>query len=109
VCGSLLGAEPFCRTCDRSLKVPDVSFGEVTPKASRVAFARKSRASDEVSAYFRGRKTSVARTLAVIGDRWSWLMIYELLCGPRRFEDFSTGLGVAPNILADRLRFLTNA
>ena len=48
----------------------------------------------------------VARTLTAIGDRWSLLVVYEALGRPRRFEDFERNLGVAPNILADRLRYL---
>jgi DNA-binding HxlR family transcriptional regulator len=109
VCGGLLGAEPYCRACDARLKLADVRFSEEASAEPSVAFSRKSRASGDASAYLRGRQTSVARTLTAIGDRWTMLMIYELFRGPRRFEDFSRELGMAPNILADRLRYLTGA
>ena len=52
---------------------------------------------------------SVARTLELVGDRWTLLVIRDALRGVRRFEDFRTGLGIAHNVLADRLARLTEA
>jgi len=47
----------------------------------------------------------VARTLDLIGERWTILLLRELLHGPRRFQDFQAALpGVAPNILSARLK-----
>ena len=48
----------------------------------------------------------VARTLDLIGERWTILLLRELLLhGPRRFQDFQAALpGVAPNILSARLK-----
>lgn len=48
----------------------------------------------------------VARTLDLIGERWTLLLLRDLLLhGPRRFLDFQTSLpGVAPNILSARLK-----
>lgn len=51
----------------------------------------------------------VARSLDVIGDRWSLLVIRDAFDGVRRFGDFQRGLGVARNILADRLHKLVEA
>jgi DNA-binding HxlR family transcriptional regulator len=50
----------------------------------------------------------VARTLDLIGERWTVLLLRDLLRqGPRRFQDFQTSLpGVAPNILSARLKSL---
>lgn len=50
----------------------------------------------------------VARTLDLIGERWTILLLRDLLLeGPRRFQDFQTSLpGVAPNILSARLKSL---
>ena len=56
------------------------------------------------------RQTScpVARTLDVIGERWSILVVRDLLLhGPRRFQDFQESLtGMAPNTLSARLKTL---
>ena len=49
---------------------------------------------------------SVARTLAVIGDRWSLLIIRDCFLRIRRFEEFQSKLGITRHLLADRLKKL---
>ncbi len=49
---------------------------------------------------------SVARTVSVIGDRWTLLILRDCFLGVRRFDDFQERLGVTRHILADRLRRL---
>jgi DNA-binding HxlR family transcriptional regulator len=49
---------------------------------------------------------SVARTVAVIGDRWTLLILRDCFLRVRRFEAFEQRLGVTRHILADRLRKL---
>lgn len=51
----------------------------------------------------------VARSVDLIGDRWSLLLVRDAFDGTRRFSDFQRGLGVARSILADRLRGLVEA
>src|ERR1700728_1589947 len=55
-----------------------------------------------------GQYCSIARALDVVGDRWSLLIVRELLLqGPCRFTDLKNGLpGIAPNLLSSRLREL---
>ena len=49
----------------------------------------------------------LAAALDRVGDRWSLLLIEELLGGPRRFSELSDAVtGIAPNILTERLRRL---
>lgn len=45
----------------------------------------------------------IARSLAVIGEKWSLLIIREANRGWTRFADFRAQLGVAPDVLTDRL------
>lgn len=45
----------------------------------------------------------VARSLDLVGDRWSMLLVRDAFDGIRRFGDFQRNLGVARNILSDRL------
>jgi DNA-binding HxlR family transcriptional regulator len=54
---------------------------------------------------------AVARTLDLIGERWTILLLRDLLLhGPRRFQDFRTSLpGVAPNILSARLKAMEDS
>ena len=51
----------------------------------------------------------VGRSVDVIGDRWSLLVVRDAFDGVRRFSDFQRSLGVARNILSDRLRRLVDA
>jgi DNA-binding HxlR family transcriptional regulator len=51
---------------------------------------------------------SVARTLEVVGDRWTLLVIRDAFLGLRRFEDFQKSLGVARNVLTERLNRLVD-
>lgn len=54
-----------------------------------------------------GQFCGLARSLDVIGDRWSLLIVRELLVGPRRFGALQQGLpGIATNLLTNRLRQL---
>jgi DNA-binding HxlR family transcriptional regulator len=49
---------------------------------------------------------SVARTVAVIGDRWTLLILRECFLRVRRFEEFQAKLGITRHLLAERLRKL---
>jgi DNA-binding HxlR family transcriptional regulator len=49
---------------------------------------------------------SLARTVAVIGDRWSLLILRECFLRIRRFDEFQASLGVTRHLLADRLKKL---
>jgi DNA-binding HxlR family transcriptional regulator len=50
---------------------------------------------------------AVAKALDIVGDRWTLLVVRELLVGPCRYRDLLDGLpGIATNLLADRLRHL---
>ncbi|WP_417330166.1 winged helix-turn-helix transcriptional regulator [Halomonas cupida] len=51
----------------------------------------------------------VARSVDVIGDRWSLLIVRDAFDGVSRFGDFQRSLGAARNILAERLRRLVEA
>ena len=53
---------------------------------------------------------SLARALDIIGDRWTLLVVRELLVRPCRYAELQAGLpGIATNLLADRLRQLEDA
>jgi DNA-binding HxlR family transcriptional regulator len=49
---------------------------------------------------------SLARTVAVIGDRWSLMILRESFLRTRRFDAFENSLGVTRHVLADRLKKL---
>ena len=51
---------------------------------------------------------SVARTLEIIGDRWTWLIVRDAFLGISRFGEFQESLGVSTNVLDDRLSRLVD-
>jgi DNA-binding HxlR family transcriptional regulator len=52
-----------------------------------------------------GQACPVAKSLEVLGDRWTLLLVRDLLRSPRRFQDFQAGEpGIPPNILSERLK-----
>ena len=52
---------------------------------------------------------SIARALELVGERWSLLVIRDAFLGKRRFDEFQESLGIASNVLSDRLRRLVEA
>jgi DNA-binding HxlR family transcriptional regulator len=55
---------------------------------------------------FADQNCSLARALEVVGERWTLLVMREVLLGRRRFAEIKRNVGVAPNILSDRLQTL---
>ena len=53
--------------------------------------------------------TTIERTLALVGDRWSILVLRAAFRGIRRFDEFCSDLGIARPILTARLRKLVDA
>ena len=51
---------------------------------------------------------SIARTLEVLGERWTLLIVRDALLGLHRFDEFQESLGVARNVLSDRLSRLVS-
>jgi DNA-binding HxlR family transcriptional regulator len=52
---------------------------------------------------------SIARTVDIIGEWWTPLIVRDAFYGKRRFEDFQRSLGIARNVLAARLERLVEA
>jgi DNA-binding HxlR family transcriptional regulator len=55
---------------------------------------------------YENENCSVARTLELVGERWTLLIIRDAFFGVRRFGDFAERLGIARNVLQDRLERL---
>jgi DNA-binding HxlR family transcriptional regulator len=49
---------------------------------------------------------SIARSLEIIGERWTLLILRDALLGLTRFEEFQGSLGIASNVLTNRLKLL---
>jgi DNA-binding HxlR family transcriptional regulator len=55
------------------------------------------------------QQCSVARPVALLGDRWTLAVLRDAFWGIRRFDDFQLSLGVSRSLLADRLGHLVEA
>jgi DNA-binding HxlR family transcriptional regulator len=53
-----------------------------------------------------GGTCSIARTITALGDRWSLLVLREAAMGTTRFSEFRQRLGIASDVLTERLRNL---
>lgn len=57
---------------------------------------------------YEGQVCSIARTLELVGERWTILIVRDLFLGLRRFDEFLDSLGIASNVLTDRLNRLVD-
>jgi DNA-binding HxlR family transcriptional regulator len=64
--------------------------------------------SEPERAAFSTENCSVARTLALVGEKWTLLLLRETYYGTRRFTDFQARLGLARNLLTARLQTLVD-
>lgn len=78
---------------------PEPPAGDPLPTRPRGATIKH----DDLAAVY----CSVARTWAVIGERWTMMIVREAFRGTRRFDAFQRRLGVGRNVLSNRLQLLT--
>jgi DNA-binding HxlR family transcriptional regulator len=57
---------------------------------------------------YAGQNCSIARTLELVGDRWTLLILRDVFLGRRRFDELQESLGIATNVLSDRLARLVD-
>jgi DNA-binding HxlR family transcriptional regulator len=57
---------------------------------------------------YENQNCSIARALESVGERWTLLIVRELLRGPQRFSDLEAALEISKNVLATRLDKLVN-
>jgi DNA-binding HxlR family transcriptional regulator len=57
---------------------------------------------------YEGQVCSIARTLELVGERWTLLIVRDLFLGLTRFDEFLESLGIASNVLTDRLNRLVD-
>lgn len=59
--------------------------------------------------HFPAQICSIARSLEIVGDWWTLLVVREAFFGARRFGEFEANLGIAKNVLSNRLERLVEA
>lgn len=96
-----------CSCCHGQIAAHDVSYLD-GPGARRMSAETARRSRRTAEDFMRGRPSSVSRSLEIIGDRWSFLVLREAFYGARRFDQLQTELRIASNILTDRLARLVD-
>jgi DNA-binding HxlR family transcriptional regulator len=104
-CGQPLEAVLRCDKCHEVISARDVTARRPGPFTASPRLGQRRRTPD-LSLLERNRTCSIARTLSVMGDHWTSLLIREAFFGARRFDEFQRNLAIAPNILSGRLRRL---
>src|SRR5213078_4436265 len=57
---------------------------------------------------YEGQNCSIARALEIVGERWTLLIVRDVFLGRHRFDELQESLGIARNVLADRLNRLVD-
>ena len=109
-CGHFCHPTTVCSECLEPLSPVDVTHRDgpgagYSPVVNRPITRRHS----DPKLLQKVRPCSVARSLAIIGDRWSFLILREGWFGVRRFDEMREKLGIASNILTDRLNRLVES
>ncbi len=109
-CGQKCHPVTVCSVCFESINARDVVHRD-GPGAgfSLPEFRKFSRRYSDSSVLQRVRPCSVARSLTIMGDRWSFLILREGWFGVRRFDEMREKLGIATNIITDRLNRLVQS
>jgi DNA-binding HxlR family transcriptional regulator len=107
-CGQSMHPLFRCASCHAEVKPQDVAFssGRNADSAGKVParYQRRSRVKPD------GDKNDAVFTIfSIIGDRWTYLVIAAAFFGMQRYDDIASSIGIATNILADRLKTLVDA
>lgn len=105
LCGGQVRATLQCSQCHQVVVATDVDVHGYVGNATAPFARNRSPAFDLLE---RNRSCGIAATTAVIGERWSSLVIRESFFRTRRFDEFERRLGIAPNILSQRLTRLVD-
>lgn len=97
-----------CSGCKLEIRPQDVAFsvGDNFEAARKIPprFQRRSRSKHEIEGYKGPEKV---QALDCTGDRWTSLVLAAAFFGLKRFDDIAMSIGIATNILSDRLKALT--
>ena len=110
-CGKTLDPQLTCAHCDAPVHLREVGH-EPGPGARhplRAARATRRRQTAGPDGYAEGVDTTMFHAVDTVADRWTAVLLAALFFGLRRYDDISAALGIATNILADRLRLLLSA
>ena len=106
-CGQDMHPKLRCGHCHVDVAPQDVRFspGRNSRSAKKVGprYQRRSKSKHESGDDSNGHAFTI---LDVVGDRWTSLVVAAAFFGLQRFDDIASSIGIATNILADRLKLL---
>lgn len=109
-CGRETRPVILCRACDAPVKMREVRFEKRRParEPARLPtrFQRRSQGMRKSSA---GEDDRFFHVLDVIGDRWTGMVLAAAFFGLHRYDEIGRAIGIATNILANRLKLLVEA
>jgi len=110
VCGRTLNPSLVCAHCETGIGWRDMVFKPGPGAHSYASTPTMTRRRESVaSAGGEGVDTTMFHCVDTVGDRWTALLVGALFFGLHRYDDINAALGIATNILADRLRRLLAA
>jgi DNA-binding HxlR family transcriptional regulator len=101
-CGQLFLPAFCCSHCGAPVRSRDVAVVSMH-RASSDLIGKKRQRMPDLDLIDSSSKCPIALTLRVLGDRWSSLVIRDCFLGTKRFSEFEHHLGIASNILSNRL------
>ena len=106
-CGQSIRPLFRCGNCHAEVKPEDVDFspGRNAKSVKKVPARYQRRSRTKLGS---GSDQETFTIFAVIGDRWTSLVIAAAFFGMQRFDDIASSIGIATNILADRLKLLVD-
>ncbi len=109
-CGKSMHPELRCAHCTNIVKVWDVRYevGSELNQAEPIP-PRFQRRSKVKSTYPKGVDTKLFHLADIYGDRWSVMIVATLFFSLHRFDEIGEAIGIATNILADRLKQLVKS
>ncbi len=102
-CNKPLHPCAICQACRREVRAEDISINPLSAKDPAPEDGVQVRYSSRPELYTAGRPTSVGGTLAAIGDRWGFFVLWLAFAGITKFDHFHRILGIARTTLTARL------
>lgn len=92
-----------CAACGKEFSSHDCEWSQGSGAGVGPSKRAGRRRSAAKALFARAEPCSVARALSIVGDRWTFLVLRELYFGAHRFDALITNLGIARNVLSNRL------
>ena len=109
LCGKDMHPLLRCGSCHVGVSPRDVRFSagnnDVAAKKVPPRYQRRSKSRERAGSESGGNAFTI---LDIIGDRWTSLVVAAAFFGLKRFDDIAAAIGIATNILADRLKLLVS-